>query len=99
MPVPGLPEDGERTAVVQAASNPATIKDRAIDVHDDINDVLSELRNNAMILQEEFGRDEAERSPESSRIMMEAVEAVLGHAEEAKGVLRRLRELVEFGED
>lgn len=98
-PVPGLPEDAERTAVVQAASNPATIKDRAIDVHDDINDVLSELRSNAMILQEEFGRDGSERSPESSRIMMDAIEAVLGHAEEAKGVLRRLRELVEFGDD
>jgi hypothetical protein len=98
-PVPGLPDDSERTAVVQAGANPATVKDRAIEVHDDINDVLSELRNNAMILQEEFAREDAERTPASSRIMMDAIEAVLGHAEEAKGVLRRLRELVEFGDD
>ncbi|HLU65571.1 MAG TPA: hypothetical protein VKZ63_04820, partial [Kofleriaceae bacterium] len=93
------PEEGDdATAVVTAGANPGAIKDRAIDVHDSINDVLSELRNNAMILHEEFIRDPSERSPESSRIMGEAIEAVLGHAEEAKGVLRRLRELVEFGE-
>ena len=92
--------DGEeRTAVVSAARNPGKIKDRAIEVHDGINDVLSELRNNAMILHEEFLKEPAERSPESSRIMMDAIEALLGQAEEAKGVLRRLKELVEFGDE
>jgi hypothetical protein len=92
--------DGDdATAVVRAGANPATIKDRAIDVHDSINDVLSELRNNAMILHEEFSRKPPERSGDSSRIMGDAIEAVLAHAEEAKGVLRKLRELVEFGEE
>ena len=93
------PEGEDRTAVVSAGRNPATIKDRAIEVHDAINDVLSELRNNALILHDEFGRGPSELSSQSFRIMGDAIEAVLGQAEEAKGVLRKLRELVEFGDD
>lgn len=93
------PEGEDRTAVVSAGRNPATIKDRAIEVHDAINDVLSELRNNAQILHDEFGRGPSELSSQSFRIMGDAIEAVLGQAEEAKGVLRKLRELVEFGDD
>ncbi len=92
-------EDPERTAVVSIPRNPAKIKDRAIEVHDGINDVLSELRNNAMILNEEFHKGAAERSDDSVRIMRDAIEALLGQAEEAKGVLRSLRELVEFGDE
>ena len=92
-------EDGDATAVVHFGSNPAQIKDRAIDVHDAINDVLSELRNNTVILQEEFARDPSARSEESVRIMSDAIDAIVGQSEEAKGVLRRLRELVEFGEE
>jgi chromosome segregation ATPase len=98
---PGVTGDEhEATAVVAASTlNTAQMKDRAIEVHDGINDVLSELRNNAMILHDEFAKGPAERSPESSRIMREAIESLLGQAEEAKGVLRRLRELVEFGNE
>jgi Holliday junction resolvasome RuvABC endonuclease subunit len=93
-------DEHEATAVVAVSTiNNAQMKDRAIEVHDGINDVLSELRNNAMILHDEFAKGPAERSPESSRIMREAVESLLGQAEEAKGVLRRLRELVEFGNE
>jgi len=98
-PAVHVPEDGESTAVVTMGQNPAGIVDRAIEVHDGINDVLSELRNNALILHEEFRKEGSERSPESSRIMMEAIESLLGQAEEAKGVLRKLRELVEFGDE
>ncbi|HKE17918.1 MAG TPA: FHA domain-containing protein [Kofleriaceae bacterium] len=99
LPVASAGEEHEPTAVVTQSRNPAALVDRAIEVHDGINDVLSELRNNAMILHDEFAKGPAERSPESSRIMREAIEALLGQAEEAKGVLRRLRELVEFGND
>jgi chromosome segregation ATPase len=89
----------ERTAVVSVGKNLGKLKDRAVEVHDGINDVLSELRNNAMILQEEFRKAGSEGSPPSARIMGDAIDALLGHAEEAKGVLRRLRELVEFGDE
>jgi hypothetical protein len=92
-------EDADATAVVTPDVNPATIKDRAIDVHDAINDVLSELRNNTVILQEEFAREPSARTDESVRIMSDAIDAIVGQSEEAKGVLRRLRELVEFGEE
>ena len=71
----------------------------AIDVHDAINDVLSELRQNTVILQEEFKRDPSARSEESVRIMSDAIDGILGQSEEAKGALRRLRELVEFGDE
>ena len=83
--------------MVDANANPAAIVDRAMEVHDSINDVLSELRSNILLVQglvEELAKGD---SSESSRIMAETVETLVGNAEDAKGALRRLKELVEFG--
>ena len=70
---------------------------KATEVHDGINDVLSELRNNIVLIQNEFAEMAKEDSGDSARIIRETLEALLGNAEDAKGVLRSLKELVEYG--
>jgi predicted nuclease with TOPRIM domain len=65
-------------------------------VHDAINDVLSELRGNILLIQGEFAELSKEDSSESVRIIREAIAAIVGNAEDAKGALRSLRELVDL---
>ncbi len=69
------------------------IRDRAEQVYQEINDILSEVRNNVVLVQGEFGEIARERSDESSRMIAETLESLLGSAEDAKGILRGLREL------
>jgi chromosome segregation ATPase len=90
-----LPDGEEATAVV-AAAGPDKLGERALTVHDSINDVLSELRSNILLIQGEFADLAKEHSGHSARIIRETIEALVGNAEDAKGALRSLRELVEF---
>ncbi|MBT8495534.1 MAG: hypothetical protein KJO07_20970, partial [Deltaproteobacteria bacterium] len=72
---------------------------RASEVYEDINDILSELRNNIRLVNGEFGDLSSSvegQVDDSVRIIKEALEALVGNAEDAKGVLRGLKELVEF---
>jgi FHA domain-containing protein len=85
----------DTTAVVDASANPAAIKDRAIAVHDDISDVLSAMKQNLEIVRAELARVGEAGSVAELRTMGDAIEA-LATAEEAKKVLRGLRELVSF---
>lgn len=84
------------TAVVEGTA-PAAVVDKAIEVHDNINDVLSEIRNNLMLVAGEWESIAKEDSSDSARIISDTLETLVGNAEEAKGVLRALRELVEYG--
>jgi chromosome segregation ATPase len=90
-------EDTETTAVTavgQAA--PAALMDRALEVHDAINDILSELRNNLVLIQGEWETVSKEDESDSTRMISETLDSLMGNAEEAKGELRSLRELVEL---
>ena len=89
---------GGEIAGEAAGAGGDAIRSRAEEVYENINDVLSELRNNLILVQGEFGDLARERSDDSSRIISETLETLVGNAEDAKGVLRGLRELVEFGE-
>ena len=91
---PGVSEDTE----VGTAAAPAALVDKALEVHDAINDILSELRNNLVLVQGEWETVGREDSSESARMISETLENLVGNAEEAKGELRSLRELVELGE-
>jgi len=77
----------------------SAIEERAMSVYGDINDILSELRNNLRLASAEFGdlsgNIEGQKT-ESVRIIKEALDSLLGNAEDAKGILRSLKELVEF---
>jgi chromosome segregation ATPase len=90
-------EISETTAVVAPDDNPAKLHDKAIEVHDEINDVLSELRNNIVIVKGELEIVSEGDSSDSMRIIVDTMETIVGNAEDAKGILRSLRELVEFG--
>jgi hypothetical protein len=73
--------------------------DRALEVHDAINDILSELRNNLVLIQGEWeGVASKEDGSDSARMITETLDSLMGNAEEAKGELRSLRELVEFSD-
>ena len=66
---------------------------QAIDVYNDINDVLSQMRNDLMLVQGEFEEITGDPSDDSLRTIRSTVEGLVGQAEDAKGVIRRLREL------
>lgn len=88
-------EDTESTAVGVPAAQSGVL-DKAVEVHDAINDVLSEIRNNLLLIQGEFGTLAEGDSSDSARIISDTLDTLVGNAEDAKGVLRSLKELVEF---
>lgn len=82
-------------AAAEAARVAAEIRTRAGEVHDQVNDVLSELRQNLLLVQGEFSTPPGERSGDSDRMIHETLDALIGNAEDAKGILRTLRQLAE----
>jgi predicted nucleic acid-binding Zn-ribbon protein len=73
------------------------IRERATEVYESINDILSEIRNNLMIIQGEFTELAKEATGDSVSIISDTIETLVGSAEDAKGVVRGLREVIEFG--
>ena len=73
--------------------NPVELAKRAQEVYDAINDILSEMRNNVVLVQGELPRLKADG--DTMRAVADAVEALVDSAETAKGALRGLRELAE----
>ncbi|WP_428268838.1 FHA domain-containing protein [Haliangium sp.] len=73
------------------------IRAKAMEVYENINDILSEIRNNLRMVQAEFEIPPGERSDDSARIMNDTLQTLVDNAEDAKGVVRGLRELAEFG--
>jgi len=90
---------GAAASDLEAMARVGAMEERAREVYEAINDILSELRNNAVIADGEFddlaGRIEGQNL-DSIRIIKEAIDALVGNAEDAKGALRGLKELVEF---
>jgi hypothetical protein len=71
----------------------AAIAAAAREVYESINDILSEMRNNMVLVKEELPNLSAE--PATLQAVAEAVEALVGSAETAKGALRGLRDLAD----
>jgi len=80
-------------------ANPATeqLSSLAAEVYEGINDILSEIRNNLMLVHGEFSVLAKEQDSDSIRIISDTLDTLIGNAEDAKGTARRLREFVEFG--
>jgi len=90
---------GAAAADLAGQAKVAAMAERAHEVYEAINDILSELRNNAVLADGEFGDLAGQiegQNPDSIRIIKEAIDALVGNAEDAKGALRSLKELVEF---
>jgi chromosome segregation ATPase len=76
-----------------ASSDGGALLLRAREVYESINDILSELRNNVVIVQGELGNLTSSSAP-TLQVVASAVEALVDNAETAKGALRSLRELM-----
>jgi len=79
-------------AAAAGAAPSAEIQEIAQQVYDAINDILSELRNNILLVQGEMP-NVAAGNGDAVRTITDTVEALVGNAEDAKGALRGLREL------
>ena len=90
-PAAEAPPGDDATVVAKV---PGELRDMAQQVYESINDILSELRNNILLVQGELG-NAGGGNEESLRIITDAVDSVVGNAEDAKGALRGLRELAE----
>ena len=85
---------GGDVAEVSSGGDMEEIAAKANEVYEGINDLLSELRNNLMVVQGEFGEYSKEDTGDSARMISDTIETLVGNAEDAKGILRGLRELL-----
>jgi chromosome segregation ATPase len=88
--------DAQADAIVEAVGTPTgspELAAKAREIYDAINDILSEMRNNMVLVQGELPNLKAEG--ETMQAVSDAVEALVDSAETAKGALRGLRDLAE----
>jgi chromosome segregation ATPase len=75
-----------------AAAGGGELQQIAQQVYDSINDILSAFRENLMLVQGELPNATAGNA-DAVRIITDAVDSLVGNAEDAKGALRELRDL------
>jgi myosin heavy subunit len=88
--------DATAEAIVEAVGSPIgspELAARAKEIYDAINDILSEMRNNMVLVQGELPNLTSDG--ETMQAVTDAVEALVDSAETAKGALRGLRDLAE----
>jgi hypothetical protein len=85
--------DARAESIIEAAPSPELAR-RARDIYEAINDILSEMRNNMVLVQGELPNLRSS-SRETIQAVTDAVEALVDSAETAKGALRGLRDLAE----
>ena len=92
-----IPDVGESTQSELRAvtAEDGNLREAAREAYDAINDLLSELRNNVIIVQSELPRLQSE--PATMRAVSDAVDAIVDGAENAKGALRGLRDIADSG--
>ncbi len=78
---------------LRAARPDAQIADAAREIHDAINDLLSELRNHGVVVRHEV--DNLDGDPARVAAVRDAATALVDVAESAKRGLKRLRELAD----
>jgi chromosome segregation ATPase len=71
------------------------LREKAGEVYQSINDVLSELKVNIAVVREEFEAYSGKNPDARSRTIRDAIDAAAGQTEDVKGVLRALREMSE----
>jgi chromosome segregation ATPase len=88
--------DAQAESIIEAVGTPAgspELAKRAKEIYEAINDILSEMRNNMVLVQGELPNLKADG--ETMQAVNDAVEALVDSAETAKGALRGLRDLAE----
>jgi chromosome segregation ATPase len=87
--------DSQAESIVEAAgasTDTVELQRAAKEVYEAINDILSEMRNNMMLVQGELPNMQTQ-SPETLHAVTNAVDALIDNAETAKGALRNLRDI------
>jgi len=84
----------DQTAVSAPAINVDLLR-TAQEVYESINDILSEMRNNMVLVQGELPNLQADGAVLAA--VSQAVEALVDNAETAKGALRGLRDIANAG--
>ncbi len=87
--------DSEPREQPQTGGLPKELANKAEEVYDDINDVLSEIRNNVILVHGEFSSAGAHVPEQSAQVIEDALIALKNNATHAKDTLRGLRELLE----
>ncbi|HEY1546205.1 MAG TPA: hypothetical protein VGG28_00225, partial [Kofleriaceae bacterium] len=88
--------DSQAESIIEAVGSPAGTPElarRAKEIYEAINDILSEMRNNMVLVQSELPNLTA--AAPTMQAVGDAVEALVDSAETAKGALRGLRDLAE----
>ena len=88
--------DAQAESIIEAVGTPAgspELARRAKEIYEAINDILSEMRNNMVLVQGELPNLKADG--ETMQAVNDAVDALVDSAETAKGALRGLRDLAE----
>ena len=88
--------DAQAESIIDAVGTPAgspELAKRAKEIYEAINDILSEMRNNMVLVQGELPNLKADG--ETLQAVNDAVDALVDSAETAKGALRGLRDLAE----
>ena len=81
------------TLIRKLQNTTSDVAERAQEIYETINDILSEMRNNMVLVEQELPPLTA--SDEKTRVVVDAVEALVDSVETAKGALRGLRDLAE----
>jgi hypothetical protein len=89
-------DDGASAEAVEAIRAVEALRNKAVEVYESINDVLSDIRNNLRLVHSDFTGLAGERNDDSVRTIFETLQALIDSAEDAKGVVRGLREIAEF---
>jgi predicted nucleic acid-binding Zn-ribbon protein len=72
-----------------------SVREKALEVYNNVNDVLAELRVNISVVRDEFAAFAGKNADTRARTIRDAIEAAAGQTEDVKGVLRNLREVAE----
>lgn len=89
--------DAHAESIIDSVGTPAgspELANKAREIYDAINDILSEMRNNMVLVQGELPHLRSDDG-ETIRAVTDAVDALVDSAETAKGALRGLRDLAE----
>jgi chromosome segregation ATPase len=86
--------DSQAEAIVGSPTDGNALATAAREVYEAINDILSEMRNNMVLVQGELPNLKSD-DDETMQAVSDAVEALVDNAETAKGALRNLRDLAD----
>ncbi len=86
--------DSQAEAIVATPTNNNAVVSAAREVYEAINDILSEMRNNMVLVQGELPNMKSDDN-ETMQAVTDAVESLIDNAETAKGALRSLRDVAD----